>query len=662
MVTDLEIIPMESACMLRKPLIAIIPALLFLGACSNDDGGAPPADVGVTPFFSADALSADNPFPTNRLLDDTGHVRVPSAIIEKVLPDEPRFATARNYLRGAATELQRLTGFSIFAPIRVVVDGPVDIGRRLDPPGIFLMRQDDPAQLVPTRVEAVTPEVSGDYAIEIGPMIPLAPKTDYVYVVTNDVIDADGNRLRATPLLTDLLCNGVGAADPMAAWRASLQPALTMLEEDYRVGCDDIAMIDVFVTQPTTDDLVAIRNLFDDQVLPYADPVLENSPVPNLVTGVFEEGTPEFEQLVGSPTSDTIRAVVVGSFPSYEFRGAGRVFDRARISGDVVPPIVNLDFYVAFPKAPPPPGGYPLVIYGHGLSRSGADAITTANSFPDLPMVWAGISAVSHGRRGNFLAFFNLANVLATRDNFRQTIVDFMQFQRMIRHTADPLFADIDRGRIEYYGISLGGILGTLYMGIESDVRVGLLNVPGGGLPNILSGSEVIGNLINPLISLSLGISVSDPIFPIVQRLFLQLAQWTLDPGDPISTAPFLLGPETVPGVPPKTLLMQIGVTDSIVPNNTSEDLARAMGIPDVKATGGCADANGCNGLWRYVMTDYGQPSDCGHLISFAVEESHRQALNYLFTDGTVIEDGSPRIAPEDRPECLDLSDVNLGG
>jgi hypothetical protein len=321
-----------------------------------------------------------------------------------------------------------------------------------------------------------------------------------------------------------------------------------------------------------------------------------------------------------------------------------------------------LDFYVAFPKAPPPPQGYPLVVYGHGLSRSGADAITTANSYADLPMVWAGISAVSHGRRGNFLGFFNLANVLATRENFRQTIADFMQFERMIRHTNHPLFDQINRDRIEYYGVSLGGIIGALYMGFESDIRVGLLNVPGGGLPNILAGSDFIGDLINPLISIQLGMSLSDPLFPIVQHLFLQLAQWTLDPGDPISTAPFLLGPETLPGVPSKNILMQMGITDSIVPNNTSDDLARAMRIADVKRRGGCSDVDGCSGIWRYVMTEYDQPSDCGHLISFVVEESHRQALNYLFTDGTEIEDASPRIPPENRPECPDLSQGGLGG
>jgi hypothetical protein len=662
MVAALSTPALERGCMSnRRMLILAITLSILLSACSNDDGGGPPAaNTGVSALFSTDPLDVNNPFPTDRLLDGSGHVRVPSAIIEKILPDEPRFAGARTYLRNAAAELQSLTGFSIFAPIRVVLDGAVELDRRIDPRGVFLLRQDEPSESIPVRVDTVTPEISGDYAIEIGPLVPLAPKRRYVYAVTNDVRDADGNPLRAPSLLPVLLC-GNPRQKPLAAWRAALEPALAFLEDEHGVACEDIAMIDVFTTQPTADDLIAIRDLFDTGVLPYADPAIEDSPVANLETGIFEEGTPQFEALVGSPTSDAIRAVAIGSFPSYEFRGAGRVFDPDRVAGTETPPVVHLDFYVAFPKAPPPPGGYPLIVYGHGLSRSGADAITTATSYPDLPMVWAGVSAVSHGRRGNFLSFFNLANVLATRDNFRQTIADFMQFQRMIRHTDHPLFEDIDRERIEYYGVSLGGILGTLFMGIESDVRVGVLNVPGGGLPNILAGSDFIGELINPLIALQLGIAIEDPLFPTIQHTFLQLAQWTLDPGDPISTAPYLLGPETLPGVPPKTLLMQMGISDTIVPNNTSEDLARAMRIADVKKAKGCADDDGCSGIWRYVMTDYDQPSDCGHLISFVVEESHRQALSFLFNNGTEIEDASPRIAPEDRPECPELTGIPPG-
>ena len=75
---------------LRILTLAIASSILF-SACSNDDGGGPPASgTGVSALFSADPLDPNNPFPTDRLLDGSGHVRVPSAIIEKVLPDEPR--------------------------------------------------------------------------------------------------------------------------------------------------------------------------------------------------------------------------------------------------------------------------------------------------------------------------------------------------------------------------------------------------------------------------------------------------------------------------------------------------------------------------------------------------------------------------------------------
>jgi hypothetical protein len=615
-----------------------------------------PAAAPVTALFSVDPRDAANPFPSDRTLDETGTVNISAAPLQAIVPDEPRYAAARAYQERAVQELNTLAGFSTFAPIRVVLDGPVVIPNADIPEGIFVLRQDDPQVRVAVRAEAVTPEIAGDFAVEIRPMVPLEAETRYVYAVTSSVRDLTGQPIAPDPTFSDILC-GDGVDESLATWRQSLEEALQELQTTNGVECEEIAVMDVFVTQPIADDLISIRELFDSGTLPFADPVLDESPVQGLTVGVFEEGTPEFEELVGTPTSDALRAVAVGTFPSFDFRGPSRVFTEEFLSGESVPRVSQLPFYVALPKAPPPPGGYPLVIYGHGLSRSGADAITTAASVSDRPMIWAGVSAVSHGRRGNFLNFFNLSRVLATRENFRQTIADFLQLQRMIRHTDDELFAEVNRNRVHYYGVSLGGIMGSLYMGVESDVEVAMLSVPGGGLPNILVGSDIIGDLINPLISVSFGVPVDDPFFPVILYRFAQFAQWSLDPGDPVNMAPFLLGPGTLPGVPPKRILVHEGITDTIVPNATTEDLVAAMRLPDVKAPVGCADPAGCSGIWRFVMTDYDQPFDCGHLVGFAVEEAHRQSINYLFTDGTEIEDASPRLPADERSGCTDLSD-----
>lgn len=649
---------------------ALAGLFLLIGVCAGCDGDdfdpqrlfpptpvptAAPTAPPVTALFSLDPRDAANPFPSDRTLDETGTVNISPAPVQAIFPDDPRYAGARAYQERAVAELNTLTGFSTFAPIRVVVDGPVEIAHPDVPEGIFVLRQDDPQVRVPVRARAVTPEIAGDFAVEIQPMVPLEAKTRYVYAVTSAVRDLTGQPLAADPTFSDALCGGV-VDESLVAWRASLEAALQELQATDGVGCADIAVMDVFVTQPIAEDLITIRELFDNGTLPYAEPDLDESPIPGLTVGVFEEGTPEFEELVGSPTSDALRAVAVGTFPSFDFRGPARVFTPEFLSGEAVPRVVQLPFYVALPKAPPPPGGYPLVIYGHGLSGSGADAIATAATATDFPMIWAGVSAVSHGRRGNFLNFFNLSRVLATRENFRQTVADFLQLQRMIRHTDDELFAEVNRDRVHYFGVSLGGIMGGLYMGVESDVEVGMLSVPGGGLPNIMLGSDIIGDLLNPLISVSFGVPVDDPFFPVLLYRFAQFAQWSLDPGDPVNMAPFLLGPETLPGVPPKRILVHEGISDTIVPNSTTEDLAAAMRLPDVKSPLGCTDPAGCSGIWRYVMTDYDHPSDCGHLVGFTVEEAQRQSNNYLFTDGTEIEDASPRLPPEQRPECPDLS------
>jgi predicted esterase len=518
-----------------------------------------------------------------------------------------------------------------------LIDGPVATPE--EPLPILVLRLDDPSVMHPIEAEAVTPDFARDYAFEIYPLLPLEAKTRYVYVVTVDALDANGHHIRPDPDLTARVTST--APD---AWRESLEPVLEHLSEELGIDRSEIAAIDFFTTQPTTDDLIAIRDLFDDGVLPVAEPAFENSPVFGLNTGVFPEGSPEFTTLVGSETSDYVAAVAVGSFPSFDFRfGSQRPFDPARVSAETMPTVNHLDFYMTIPKAPPPAGGYPITIFGHGLGGSGQNAIRMAEFTRDEPMMWIGISAVEHGRRGQVANFFNLANGFATREHFRQTIADFLQLQRMIRNATVSPFDLVDKNRIHYAGVSLGGIMGTLYMGVEPDVAVGMLSVPGGGLPRIIN-SVAIGDLIKPLLSLVSGVPLNDPLFPILFHGFQQVSQLVIDPADPINTAPFVIDPEKrLPRVPPKRILMHEGIVDDVVPNETTEALAAAMGLPDVKATLGCLDSAGCSGIWRFVMTEYGEEEDSGHGVTGILEEAMQQLARFLLSDGTEIIDASPR-------------------
>lgn len=592
-----------------------------------------PLGDGAVALFHLDPRDPGNPFPSDRLLDEGGQVSVTAEVIGADLPPQPQYDTARALANVVAEQLRQLRGFSTFAPVRVKFDAPVSVPE--DGGGAFLFSCD--AGDVPIALRATNFEISGDDALEMYPRVPLAPKSFYIYAVTRDLLDAEGLPVSASPEFVEALSSD----DPaLVAWRETIACGLDHLAEEHGVGLGDLVAIDGFLTQPTTDDLHAIRRRFADAELPTPSPSFE--PVQGLATGVFEEGSPEFALIVGSETSDFIARVAIGTFSSFDFRKAGSAFDPEFVHGDATPPAVSLDFHLTIPKGEPPEGGFPIAIFGHGLGGSSENVVGIAELLGGAPVAVIGISAVQHGRRGNVAQFFNLVDGFATREHFRQTVVDLVQLTLMIRGADEAPFDVVDKSRIHYFGVSLGGIMGTLFMGIEPEVRVGMLSVPGGGLPNIIQ-SDAIGSLLRPLISLTVGIPQTDPNFEAFLHRFTHLSQWVLDAGDPINTAPVILDPErTLPGVPVKRILMQEGVVDTVVPNETTEDLIRAMGLPDVKETLGCESEEGCSGVWRFEMTDYGLPADSGHGVTGIVPEAAAQVAEYLVSDGTRVIDASP--------------------
>lgn len=596
--------------------------------------------VGAIAHFTAETMDLFNPFPSDRLLDESGHVAVTGALFAAGVPADARYDQLRTYLDTSAASLNQLTGFSTWAPIRVTFDAPI-AAAPAPQGGVLLFKAVPPYDLHPIDVAGLSAGSAGAEVLEIQPHTPLEPRTRYVYVVTTAVRDAGGAPVRIDPDLRAALAGDVPA---LAGWRAALAPVLAHLDVDYGIAADEIAAIDSFTTQPIADDLLSIVGLFTDGTLAPAEPTFSDSPIPGLITGIFPEGSADFTRLVGRPTSATLSAVAVGSFASYDFRyGRQRAFDPAKLSGEVVPSTNELDFYMTIPKDPAPPEGYPIIIYGHGLTLNGQNVIGAAQALGERSAIMIGISAVEHGRRGSFLDFFNFDDGLATRENFRQTVADQLQVARMIEAATVPPFDQVDKRRIHYSGLSLGGIMGAIFMAYDPAVQVGMLSVPGGGLAGIIR-SELIGSLLQPKLQAGTGVAADDPFYPALLHNFINIAQWLIDAGDPINTAPHVLGIDrpTLPGVPPKRILIHEGQRDTVVPNVTTENLARAMGLADVKASSGCADEDGCSGIWRYAMTEYGEAEDSGHFITLVVPQAIAQATRYVDSDGTEILDAAP--------------------
>ncbi|MBK7862113.1 MAG: hypothetical protein IPJ65_26560 [Archangiaceae bacterium] len=281
------------------------------------------------------------------------------------------------------------------------------------------------------------------------------------------------------------------------------------------------------------------------------------------------------------PAAD-IGMVLYGTFPSHDLREDG-VWKDAWVDAPGTAPAVPLRFVVVVPKGPKPPGGWPFVIAGHGInSRNttmvGADdsiCVEIGQLLARAGIACAGIDAPSHGSRGNPFAFFEIENLAKTRENFRQMAVDQMQLIR-----AMPGF-DVDgdgsgdfRREAGYWGNSLGSIMGASTTSVDPRITTAVLNVPGGGLSNILTGEE-IRDRIGLLVVAKTGLTFQSPeyygLFPFLRTV----AQVVLDPGDPVNVGR-MLGE--------KSVLAQEGLGDITIPNFTTEELSVAMGLTAVTA------------------------------------------------------------------------------
>lgn len=177
---------------------------------------------------------------------------------------------------------------------------------------------------------------------------------------------------------------------------------------------------------------------------------------------------------------------------------------------------------------------------------------------------------------------FSLSNFFASRDNFRQEVIDLAQLVRVLKSTAATNLAAqataqagetvaFDMTKLGYVGQSLGGILGTLYNAVSPDTTNVVLNVAGGDLLTILLDAPSFAADKQVLLQTlaAQGATVGTPAFD----RFLGLIQWIIDPADPANmgfrlthpvdlgggvTAPranrnafiqFIEGDETVPNV-----------------------------------------------------------------------------------------------------------------
>ncbi len=173
------------------------------------------------------------------------------------------------------------------------------------------------------------------------------------------------------------------------------------------------------------------------------------------------------------------------------------------------------------PAGPKPAAGWPVAIFAHGggssqygglwrvagpLAQQGVALLSInlvgngGGALGTLAAAQAGLPnvTVDAGGRGVDLDGNGLIDgqegsrplapltSLFNRDGLRQSAVDFMQLVRQVEVGIDvdgDGQADLDRSRIFFVGQSTGGIVAAMVLGVEPNIRAGVLNVVGGSNP-----------------------------------------------------------------------------------------------------------------------------------------------------------------------------------
>lgn len=217
-----------------------------------------------------------------------------------------------------------------------------------------------------------------------------------------------------------------------------------------------------------------------------------------------------------------------------------------------------------------------------------------------------GVGPTGHHVEGKELELPSRKPIDGLQSGLAQTVVDNMALGRAIKAGLDIPGVGTnlaDPERIYYYGISFGGIYGTMLMGTDPLFKRGLLNVPGGPIVDIARLSAFRGDLADAIKRSRPNLLNGGPgrdgftedlplpgEAPVVishkgalelQETFAQ-SNWYDRKGSPETFAPRIrLRPDPAWAGEPKEVAFQTAYGDGTVPNPTAATLYRAGDLFD---------------------------------------------------------------------------------
>lgn len=494
-----------------------------------------------------------------------------------------------------------------------------DAWRHPDSPTLLLDATDG-MRRVPHWIEtdARTAAGSDRQVVFLRPAEGLVPGHRYIVAFRN-LVHADGSPVEAEPVFAALRDRHPSSIPAVRDRRGRAENIFWLLRRAH-VRRDDLVLAFDFVVQSQEDltrEVLAMRDRSFDWLAAQTEPTFTVFPI----AGPDDEpdGDVSLENDCAEPDQRVWRRLR-GTFETPLFLSADPLLQSVVGSrlvdddGDGLPDLqgtMDANFAIDVPCSVLAPGApkLPPILLGHGLFGNGRQSVGIAQAIGERRVAnggndflriggatdWLGLSSFDFDFSSILAPSFILQAVLFDPGNFgtlpdrlRQGMTNTLVLGRMMkegRFNADPAFQTPDGEGVfpgpdealDYFGISLGGIMGTQFAALSPDAERVSLDVPASNFSILIQRSSAIG-----LISLALNLLNPDPM---VQAVFFAMAEESWDSAE---AAGYLrnLTRNPLPGSgPPKDLLVTLARFDGVVSNEASEIYARTLGLPNLRDT-----------------------------------------------------------------------------
>ncbi len=324
---------------------------------------------------------------------------------------------------------------------------------------------------------------------------------------------------------------------------------------------------------------------------------------------------------------------------------AASMVPKATVAQNVIPMIVTIPTGCgAMPGT-----GWPVVIFQHGITRNREDVFGIASTFGSICMATVAIDLPLHGvtdKTDPFYTaghertfdmdlennttgaagadgsidtsgawFINLNSTITSRDNLREGAADLINLTASLSNLFPGGTNAFDTSKVFFLGHSLGGIVGTTFLGADTaaaaltssspKIVAATLASPGGHIAELLRNSPSFAPIIDAGLASNGLVKGTQGYYD-----FYSEAQAVVDDGDPANYATLAAAGH------PIHMLEVIGnggsnKPDQVVPNSATNLLAVLMGLTPINTAGPHALAAAGGGtIAQFTAGDHGSILD----------------------------------------------------